>query len=133
MKRFAAHYFVLGKESIYRQHYLELDEDKLVKGVSPLEKEIAGTVFYNGILFPVSLALKLQPAEILDALRALSQQHPDDSVFQILQYSGFLCEDPGIPVQIFQLDGVDLVSLKLNLLAEHNVLNHVFPGLFIKP
>ena len=128
MKRFAAHYIALGKRNInkHKQHYLELDENNLVKGVFPLEKEIAGTVFYNGILFPVSMELKLQAAEILDTLQNLSRQHPDDSVFQILQRSGFVCEDLSMPVQIFQLDGVDLVSM------EHNIFNHVFSCLLVK-
>ena len=127
MKRFAAHYIFLGKENIFKQHYLELDENNLVRGVFPLEKEIAGTVFHNGILFPVSIELKLQPAKIIDSLQALSQQHPDDSVFQLLQYSGFVCEDLDIiPVQMFQLDGIDLVSLK------NNVDNHVLSGFFIE-
>ena len=115
MKRFAAHYIALGKKgniNKHKQHYLELDENNLVKGVFPLEREIAGTVFYNGILFPVSMELKLQATEILDTIHALSQQYPDDSVFQILQRSGFICEDLSVPVQIIQLDGVDLVSLK---------------------
>ena len=130
MKRFAAHYIALGKRRIinkHKQHYLELDENNLIKGVFPLEKEIAGTVFCNGILFPVSMELKLKATEILDTLQNLSRQHPDDSVFQILQRSGFVCEDLSVPVQIFQLDGVDLVSM------EHNIFNHVFSCLLIKP
>ena len=126
MKRFAAHYIYLGEENIYKQHYLELDENNLIKGVFPLEKEIAGTVFYNGILFPVSTEQNLQPTKILDSLQTLLQRYPADSVFQILQRSGFVCENPDVPVQIFQIDGVDLVSLK------YNILNYVFPSLLIK-
>ncbi len=111
MKRFAAHYIFLGEEKIYKQHYLELDENNCISGIFPLENEIAGTVFHNGVLFPVSTTLNLQP-EVAKALKDLSQQYPEDSIFQLLQSSGLVCEDQNIPVRIFRLDGIDLLLLK---------------------
>ncbi|MDR1370434.1 MAG: hypothetical protein LBJ72_09995 [Dysgonamonadaceae bacterium] len=111
MRRYAAHYVFLGKGIFLKQHYLELDDNSRIIGVRPLENEIAGTVFHNGILFPVSKDLKLQSSTILDSLKTLSQHYPGDPVFQLLHRSGLVCEDRNIPVSIFQLDGIDLHSL----------------------
>jgi hypothetical protein len=53
MKRFAAHYVFRFPDELLKLHYVELEEDNRLRGIFPLEKEMAGTVFYNGILFPV--------------------------------------------------------------------------------
>ena len=50
MKRLAAHYVLLPDDRLLKQHYVELDDENHLLGVFPLNKEIAGTVFYNGIL-----------------------------------------------------------------------------------
>ncbi len=114
MKRFAAHYIFFGQEKIYKQHYLELNKENLIVVILPLENEILETVFHNGILFPVSaISSELSPSEILDSLNALSRLHSGDSIFQLLQRSGFVCEYQNVPVRIFQLNGIDLISLKL--------------------
>jgi hypothetical protein len=50
MKRLAAHYILLPDNRLLQQHYVELDDDHHLLGVFPLNKEIANTVFHNGIL-----------------------------------------------------------------------------------
>ncbi|RHO67795.1 hypothetical protein DW083_17010 [Parabacteroides sp. AF48-14] len=51
MRRVASHYIYW--KQFYRMHYVELDDKGVLTGVFPLEEEIAGTEFYDGILFPV--------------------------------------------------------------------------------
>lgn len=51
MRRVASHYIYWN--GFLRMHYVELDNDGCLVGVYPLEGEIAGTEFYDGILFPV--------------------------------------------------------------------------------
>ena len=50
MKRLAAHYVLLPDDRLLKQHYVELDDENRLLGVFPLNKEIANTIFYNGIL-----------------------------------------------------------------------------------
>ncbi|MCD7848817.1 MAG: hypothetical protein LUH63_03185 [Parabacteroides sp.] len=58
MRRVASHYIYW--KQFYRMHYAELDDRGVLVGVFPLEEEIAGTEFYDGILIPV-------PVPALDA------------------------------------------------------------------
>ncbi len=113
MKRFAAHYIFLTKEKCYKQHYIELESDDCMAGVYPLENEVAETVFRNGVLFPVSKALFLNGNEILNQLKKLQMQHPDDSIFDLLDQLEIVCSDTQVPVDIYQLDGIDLPAAKL--------------------
>ena len=48
MRRIASHYIYWRQ--FYRMHYVELDDSGILTGVFPLEGEIAGTEFYDGIL-----------------------------------------------------------------------------------
>lgn len=51
-------------------HYLELDESNRVGGIFPLREEIAGTAFYNGIIFVVPTSLgRADLFVLLDGLR----------------------------------------------------------------
>lgn len=58
MRRIASHYIYWRQ--FYRMHYVELDDSGILTGVFPLEGEIAGTEFYDGILI-------LVPIPVLDA------------------------------------------------------------------
>lgn len=51
MRRVASHYVYWN--GLFRMHYVELDDEGCLAGVYPLDCEIAGTEFYDGILFPV--------------------------------------------------------------------------------
>lgn len=52
MKRFASHFVFYHR--MLRLHYVELSSgSNILNGVFPLEEEIAGTEFYDGILLPL--------------------------------------------------------------------------------
>jgi hypothetical protein len=51
MKRLAAHRIFISREEKYTMHYVELDGQNYLRGIYPLEKEIAGTAFYNGTIY----------------------------------------------------------------------------------
>ncbi|MDH6303835.1 hypothetical protein M2459_000167 [Parabacteroides sp. PF5-5] len=51
MRRIAAHYIFWRQ--LYRMHYVELSDDHRLHGVFPLDGEIAGTEFYDGMLVVV--------------------------------------------------------------------------------
>ena len=53
MRRIASHYIYWRQ--FYRMHYVELDDSGILTGVFPLEGEIAGTEFYDGILILVPI------------------------------------------------------------------------------
>lgn len=50
MKRYAAHYILIQPYCLLKQHYIELDANDCILKIAPLTEEIAGTVFYDGIL-----------------------------------------------------------------------------------
>ena len=58
MRRIASHYIYWRQ--FYRLHYVELNDNGVLAGIFPLEGEIAGTEFYDGILI-------LVPIPVLDA------------------------------------------------------------------
>jgi hypothetical protein len=99
-RRLAAHYIFLGKGKIYKQHYLELGSNDEVEGVYPLENELEKTVFYDGVLFPVAVALGMKPATVFERIKESSELYPDDSVFQWLERCGFVCHEPNVPVHV---------------------------------
>lgn len=51
MRRLAAHY--IWYKEVLRLHYIEMQEDGTLLGVYPLTEEIAGTIFYDGVLLPL--------------------------------------------------------------------------------
>lgn len=95
MKRFAAH-FVWYKQ-VYRMHYIELDDEGIFRGIYPLEEEIAGTAFYDGVLLPL---LSMEPvagfSEIVDAW--------PDLTGKVI---------PGSLAHVYRLGGIPLASAKL--------------------
>ncbi|MDR1160831.1 MAG: hypothetical protein LBK45_00680 [Tannerellaceae bacterium] len=52
MRRIAAHSIYWRR--FYQMSYIELTDEGLFRGVFPLEGEIAGTEFYDGLLIPVN-------------------------------------------------------------------------------
>ena len=58
MQRFASHYIV--GQQIYKLHFIELDEERCIKDISPLTEEIAGTAFFDGLIIPVSISKQKQ-------------------------------------------------------------------------
>ena len=75
MRRIAAHY--VWCKQVYRMHYIELDDNGAFHGVYPLNEEIAGTAFYDGVLVPV---LSSEPAigfkQVMGSWPALTEKIP---------------------------------------------------------
>ena len=72
-------------------HYIELDDNGAFHGVYPLNEEIAGTAFYDGVLVPV---LSSEPA--IGSWPALTEKIT-----------------LGCSVHIYRLSGIPLASAKL--------------------
>ena len=83
VKRFAANY--IACQSVDRLHYVEVTSGSVLNGVFPLEKELAGTSFLNGVIWVVPAALGWEVADVWSRLTAIHQQMPDASVPQMLK------------------------------------------------
>lgn len=114
MRRVASHYIFWHK--MYRMHYVELDDKGAFTGVYPLESEIAGTEFYDGIVIPV-----LPDAKIVDyhEISVPSQRYLNftavEAVSDVLaneQVSGGVVS--GVPVQLLLLRGISLTAAKFS-------------------
>lgn len=115
--RLAAHYLFLNGV-VYRMHYLEFDAGNCCRGAQPLREELAGTVFYNGIVWVVpeengpefignrlETWKKLYPGNVLkyclDAEAALCAPGPD-SPAAIAGQNGSVCGAvPERPVALY--------------------------------
>lgn len=110
MRRVASHYIFWRR--LYRMHYVELDENGFLAGVFPLDGEMAGTEFYDGIVIPVSSSFKLfRDEEMFDFQLA----DPDCRVMEIVarKLSEKCVSDqvePGKPVQLYLLGGIPLTT-----------------------
>lgn len=116
MKRFAANY--IACRSVDRLHYVEVTCGSVLNGVFPLEKELAGTSFLNGVIWVVPAALGWEVADVWSRLTAIHQQMPDASVPEMLKV---LIDSPvetsstypavpavGEPVSLFLIRGIRL-------------------------
>lgn len=83
MKRFAANY--IACQSVDRLHYVEVTSGSVLNGVFPLEKELAGTSFLNGVIWVVPAALGWEVADVWSRLTAIHHQMPDASVPEMLK------------------------------------------------
>lgn len=83
VKRFAANY--IACRSVDRLHYVEVTSGSVLNGVFPLEKELAGTSFLNGVIWVVPAALGWEVADVWSRLTAIHQQMPDASVPEMLK------------------------------------------------
>ena len=83
MKRFAANY--IACQSVDRLHYVEVTSGSVLNGVFPLEKELAGTSFLNGVIWVVPAALGWEVADVWSRLTAIHQHMPDASVPEMLK------------------------------------------------
>lgn len=97
MKRYAAHYVIVPPDRVLKQHYVELDDEDNLKEVAPLTEEIAGTVFYNGIL--------VLSSKKIDRNTLITIQGKEDYMCRIefLLQSDWIVFEPGKPVFVYQL------------------------------
>ena len=108
VKRFAANY--IACRSVDRLHYVEVTSGSVLNGVFPLEKELAGTSFLNGVIWVVPAALGWEVADVWSRLTAIHQQMPDTSVPEMLKVliSSEQLVAEGEPVSLFLIRGIRL-------------------------
>ena len=108
VKRFAANY--IACQSVDRLHYVEVTSGSVLNGVFPLEKELAGTSFLNGVIWVVPAALGWEVADVWSRLTAFHQQMPDASVPEMLKVliSSEQLVAEGEPVSLFLIRGIRL-------------------------
>ena len=108
MKRFAANY--IACQSVDRLHYVEVTSGSVLNGVFPLEKELAGTSFLNGVIWVVPAALGWEVADVWSRLTAIHHQMPDASVPEMLKVliSSEQLVAEGEPVSLFLIRGIRL-------------------------
>ena len=108
VKRFAANY--IACQSVDRLHYVEVTSGSVLNGVFPLEKELAGTSFLNGVIWVVPAALGWEVADVWSRLTAIHQQMPDASVPEMLKVliSSEQLVAEGEPVSLFLIRGIRL-------------------------
>ena len=108
VKRFAANY--IACQSVDRLHYVEVTSGSVLNGVFPLEKELAGTSFLNGVIWVVPAALGWEVADVWSRLTAIHHQLPDASVPEMLKVliSSEQLVAEGEPVSLFLIRGIRL-------------------------
>lgn len=130
MRRVASHYIYW--KQFYRMHYAELDDRGVLAGVFPLEEEVAGTEFYDGILIPVPVpALDegsqrncpyKEPGETAcsSAIPRQARERvafsllPGETLAEALKRLGFPdVAEVGSPVCLLLLSGISLPAAKL--------------------
>ena len=93
-RRIAAHY--IWYRSIYKMHFIELDEQDAILSIRPLEEEIAGTEFYNGVIIPVLRDTVIEESLLLKDWQKLTQEIK-----------------PGMPVWLYHLEGISQTTAEL--------------------
>ena len=109
-KRFAAHYVFYG-QALY-MYYIEI-QDGLFAGVFPLDEELAGTAFFDGILLPLPVSMEREAVDAV--LSYLRREHLP------LTWENFSSGFPGNeligendPVRLFLLDSHRYSSSELS-------------------
>ncbi len=64
---------------------MEVTSGSVLNGVFPLEKELAGTSFLNGVIWVVPAGLGWEVADVWSRLTVIHQQMPDASVPEMLK------------------------------------------------
>jgi len=77
-------------------HYIELDDKGIFRGVYPLQEEIAGTEFYDGVIIPVSWEKEPDFSSLLNTWKDITGQ-----------------TEPGSPVRIYRLHGISRTAAEL--------------------
>ena len=108
VKRFAANY--IACQSVDRLHYVEVTSGSVLNGVFPLEKELAGTSFLNGVIWVVPAALGWEVADVWSRLTAIHQQMPDASVPEMLKVLIDTSTVPAVEEQIAIVEKSKLIQ-----------------------
>jgi hypothetical protein len=118
MKRFAAHYIFIPPCEVLKNHFIELDNTNHIRGVFPLEKEIAGAIFLNGVI--LLSKQEIFPGHFLQLLKEEEQKYPDLSLFQLLDNRNLPGIEKNEPVFLYLLEGTDLPAIKLSINNHQN-------------
>lgn len=113
MRRIASHYVYYRQ--LFRLSYIELGDDGQFVGIYPLNEEIAGTEFQDGILVPVacnnekllSEGFSISPGRISDLSR---KEVLSEILGQACLSDGI---EPGTPVRLFLLNSSSLTATEL--------------------
>ena len=110
MRRVASHYIYWRR--LYRMHYIELDDQGVFAGIFPLEQEIAGTEFYDGILIPVAGSSEFLHCNAIQIPPLCNSN--STAVEAVLHKLEELCVsggvEPGKPVRLLLLSGISLTA-----------------------
>ncbi len=117
--RYAAHFVFAGKDLILRKSYIERGSNSLL--IYPFTEELEHTLFYNGILIPVSPSIPLSSQEILVMLLRNQEQDNTLTIFDNLSkvLEPYITTD--VNARIWLLEA-DLVALQLLLGSTITVL-----------
>ena len=113
MRRIASHYIYWRQ--FYRLHYVELNDNGVLAGIFPLEGEIAGTEFYDGIL--ILVPIPALDAGVQENKRCREQgtfdMLPGEQLADALERQGFTgIAEAGSPVCVLLLGGIPLATAK---------------------
>lgn len=108
MRRVASHYTYYRQ--LYRMHYVELDNQRAFTGVFPLDGEIAGTEFYDGILVPVACSEEMKSLEKISvSIQWETGKSRAVILSDVLKQNGFSLDiETGDSVQLLLLTGISL-------------------------
>jgi len=112
VKRFAAHFIFLPGDKRYDLHSVEIDDTNRLCGISPLDKEIAATSFFNGILFLVNKNTFLSSDDLLKLLENSLQQSPETSPLTLIGLLPLKALNKENPVELYHLEGIELLPAK---------------------
>ena len=129
MRRIASHYIYWRQ--FYRLHYVELNDNGVLAGIFPLEGEIAGTEFYDGILILVPIPAldagvqenkRCHQDSYSDTSFVIPSQAREQGTFDMLpgeqladalERQGFTgIAEAGSPVCVLLLGGIPLATAK---------------------
>ncbi len=82
MKRFASHYIFW--QTAIRLHYVEVDNNYLLKGVFPLDKELSSTAFYNGVIVVLPASSGMDERSLFESLVSIQKTMPGATVPEFL-------------------------------------------------
>ncbi|MDD4822557.1 MAG: hypothetical protein PHI48_08380 [Bacteroidales bacterium] len=110
LPRYAAHYVFAGKDLIFHKSYIERGSSSLV--IHPLTEEIEHTLFYNGILIPITPSIPFTCQEIVLTLQRNQEQDNQLSIFDNLSMTvgTYITTDANAKIWLLE---ANLVTLQL--------------------
>jgi len=112
VKRFASHYIFW--QTAIRLHYVEVDNNYLLKGVFPLDKELSSTAFYNGVIVVLPASSGVDERCLFESLVSIQKTMPGATVPELLARLPLIEKAClGESVALFLLKGITLPAAEL--------------------